>query len=158
MKLFDSFKDFRRNVIITVILFIVLAMISFVNRDTALSKVASSNKSVVVGADRLFSEFSHLINGKKVALVTNHTGRLSNGKHLADTLFNYSDAELTVLFGMHFNIRTNDYSLSRDEESDIDFETGLPKHSLYGKIHKPTGGMLKNVDVIIIDATIIQLI
>jgi uncharacterized protein YbbC (DUF1343 family) len=106
---------------------------------------------VIAGADRLFSEFSHLIKGKKLALVTNHTGRLKNGIHLADALFEYAEADLIVLFGMHFNIRTNDYSLQKDEESDTDLETGLPKHSLYGTIHKPTAEMLKDVEVIIID-------
>jgi uncharacterized protein YbbC (DUF1343 family) len=111
----------------------------------------SISRPVIVGADRLFTEFSHLINGKKIALVTNHTGRLKNGKHLADALFEYPDANLIVLFGMHFNIRTNDYSLHKDEESDTDFGTGLPKHSLYGTIHKPTAEMLKNVEVIIFD-------
>ena len=52
---------------------------------------------------------------------------------------------------MHFNIRTNDYSLEKDKETDTDLETGLPKHSLYGTIHKPTSDMLKDVEVIIID-------
>ena len=55
---------------------------------------------VRVGVDRLFSEFSQLIDGKSVALVTNHTGRLSDSTHLADVLFQYHNAELKVLFGM----------------------------------------------------------
>ncbi len=106
---------------------------------------------VIVGADRLFNEFTCLIDGKKIALVTNHTGRLSDGTHLADALFKYPDAELKVLFGMNYNIRTNDYSLPVDAETVIDAETGLPKHSLYGTAHKPTAEMLKDVEVIIID-------
>lgn len=109
------------------------------------------DQAVTVGADRLFSEFGHLIKGKKLALVSNHTGRLSDGTHLADTLFNYPDAELVVLFGMHFNIRSNDYSLPRDKEKDVDAETGLIKYALYGEIHKPTPEMLEGVEVIIFD-------
>jgi uncharacterized protein YbbC (DUF1343 family) len=109
------------------------------------------DQAVTVGSDRLLSEFGHLIKGKKLALVSNHTGRLSDGTHLADTLFNYPDAELIVLFGMHFNIRSNDYSLPRDKEKDIDTETGLTKYSLYGEIHKPTPEMLEDVEVIIFD-------
>ena len=131
--------------------------------DSSVNKTSSNHKgkitelnysdltTVKVGADRLFSEFSHLINGKKIALVSNHTGRLSNGIHLADTLYNYPHAELIVLFGMHFNIRTNDYSLSKDKEKDTDQETGLPKYSLYDSKHKPTPEMLKDVDVIVFD-------
>jgi uncharacterized protein YbbC (DUF1343 family) len=107
--------------------------------------------NVTVGADRLFNEFTSLIDGKRVALVSNHSGRLSDGTHLADALFVYPDAELVVLFGMEFNIRSNDYSLPRDAESATDPETGLPKHSLYGSIHKPTDEMLEGVDVIVFD-------
>ncbi|WP_051210037.1 exo-beta-N-acetylmuramidase NamZ family protein [Gelidibacter mesophilus] len=106
---------------------------------------------VTAGADRLFSEYAYLIKGKNIALVSNHTGILSDGTHLADALSNYTDANLKVLFGMHFNIRSNDYSLPKDEEDDIDDQTGLPKYSLYGERHKPTKEMLKNVDVIIFD-------
>lgn len=106
---------------------------------------------VTVGADRLFSEYEYLIKGKNIALVSNHTGLLSNGTHLADALFGYKDANLKVLFGMHFNIRSNDYSLPKDKEDDIDAQTGLPKYSLYGERHKPSNEALKDVDVIIID-------
>ena len=108
-------------------------------------------KTVTVGADRLMPEFTHLIQGKNVALVANHSARLKDGTHLADVLFEFPDSDLIVLFGMEFNIRSNDYSLPRDAESDTDPETGLPKHSLYGSIHKPTDEMLEGVDVIVFD-------
>lgn len=115
------------------------------------SRPASEAGGVVVGADRLLSDFSHLVQGKRVALVANHSGRLSDGTHLADVLFAYPDAELRVLFGMEFDVRSNDYSLPRDPESTVDAATGLPKHSLYGHYHKPTPEMLEGVDVIVFD-------
>lgn len=106
---------------------------------------------VTVGADRLFAEFAHLIRGKKLALVSNHSGRLADGTHLADALHRYPDARLRVLFGMEFDIRSNDYSAPHDPESAVDRGTGLPKHSLYGERHKPTRAMLGDVDVIVVD-------
>lgn len=114
------------------------------------SKRAASGQ-VQVGADRLFSEYSHLIEGKRLALVSNHSGRLSDGSHIVDALFRYRGAQLKVLFGMQFNIRTNDYSIPRDKEKDIDKETGLVKYSLYGEIHKSTPEMLRDIDVIVFD-------
>lgn len=107
--------------------------------------------AVTPGADRLFSEYAHLIRGRKLALVSNHSGRLANGTHLADALHDYPEAELKVLFAMEFNIRSNDYSVARDPETTTDPETGLPKHSLYGEHHEPTPAMLGDVDVIIVD-------
>jgi uncharacterized protein YbbC (DUF1343 family) len=106
---------------------------------------------IIVGADRLFSEFSHLLDGKNIGLISNHSGRLSDGTHLADTLFEYPNAELIALFGMEFNIRSNDYSLPRDEQKTTDPGTGVPKYSLYGSTHKPTNEMLAGVDVVIFD-------
>lgn len=109
------------------------------------------DQAINVGANRLFNEYKYLIDGKNIALVTNHTGRLYDGTHLADALFNYPGTELKVLFGMNYNIRSNDYSLSHDQERDLDPVTGLVKFSLYGENHKPTKEMLQGIDVIIID-------
>ncbi len=108
-------------------------------------------QAVTVGADRLLTEYAHLIRGKSLALVSNHSGRLSDGTHLADVLHKYPDARLKVLFGMEYNIRSNDYSVARDGESAVDPETGLTKHNLYGEHHKPTREMLAGVDAIVFD-------
>lgn len=106
---------------------------------------------ITVGADRLFTEFEHLILGKRLALVSNHSGRLADGTHLADALYRYRGAQLRALFGMEYDIRSNDYSVARDPETTIDRPTGLPKYSLYGEHHKPTPEMLADVQVIVFD-------
>lgn len=108
-------------------------------------------RGITAGADRLFTEYAHLIQGKRLALVANHSGRLSDGTHLADALHAWPDADLRVLFGMEFDVRSNDYSAQRDPESTVDAATGLPKHSLYGAHHKPTPEMLGDVEVIVFD-------
>lgn len=112
---------------------------------------ADARGIVTCGADRLFDEYQHLIYGKRVALVANHSAVLADGTHLADVLANSPNTSLEVLFGMEFNIRSNDYSLPRDEEKSIDPETGVVKYSLYGEVHKPTKEMLGNSEVIIFD-------
>lgn len=106
---------------------------------------------VICGADRLFTEYLHLIQGRKVALVSNHSGVLADGTHLADTLHAHPEIKLRVLFGMEFNIRSNDYSLKRDAEAEIDLPTGLLKYSLYGHTHKPTPEMFGDTEVVIFD-------
>lgn len=143
--------QFKNAIICVLILFILTSCNLSNKKNEAKTNLPELNKLVTIGADRLFTEFSHLIKDKKLALVSNHTGKLSNGTHLADALFNYPNAELIVLFGMHYNIRTNDYSIPKDKEADIDAETGLPKYSLYGSHHKPTPEMLQDVQVIVFD-------
>src|SRR5688572_27885075 len=44
----------------------------------SLSAVPSGAQPVVAGADRLFGEFEHLVRGKRIALVSNHSGRLAD--------------------------------------------------------------------------------
>jgi len=109
------------------------------------------SQKVVVGADRLFSEYLHLIKGKRVGLISNHSGRLSNGTHLADAIHEHPEIILQVLFGMEYNIRSNDYSIARDPEVSTDPQTGVTKYSLYGQHHKPTPASLDGVDVLIYD-------
>ena len=106
---------------------------------------------VVVGADRLFTEYAHLIRGKRVALVSNHSGRLADGTHLADALHRWPETRLVALLGMEYDIRSNDYSVPRDPETTTDGATGLPKHSLYGEHHEPTREMLGDAQVIVFD-------
>lgn len=106
---------------------------------------------VVVGADRLLGEYAHLIKGKRLALVSNHSGRLADGTHLADALFRLPGAPLRVLFGMEQDIRTNDYATARDGERAIDATTGLVKYNLYGEQHRPTREMFADAQVVVFD-------
>lgn len=99
----------------------------------------------------MFSDSAHLIRGKRLALVSNHSGRLRDGAHLADALHRFPGARLTVLFGMEYDIRSNDYSVERDGERATDRTTGLPKYNLYGEHHRPTPEMLRDVDAIVFD-------
>ena len=107
--------------------------------------------AVTAGADRLFGEYAHLLRGKRVALVSNHSGRLADGTHLADALHRAPHVRLVALFGMEYDIRSNDYSVARDPETTVDRGTGVPKHSLYGEIHKPTPEMLGDAEVVVVD-------
>ena len=129
-----------------------IAPVTATSSDTTLRASARlSVPPVTVGADRLFGEFAHLIRGKRLALVSNHSGRLADGTHLADALHRWPESKLAVLFGMEYDIRSNDYSVARDAETAVDAGTGLPKHNLYGEHHKPTPGQLAGVQSIVFD-------
>jgi len=106
---------------------------------------------VTVGADRLFGEYAHLIRGKRLALVSNHSGRLADGTHLTDALFRLPGAPLRVLFGMDHDIRSNDYSAAKDADRAIDATTGLTKYNLYGDVHRPTREMFADAQVVVFD-------
>jgi uncharacterized protein YbbC (DUF1343 family) len=106
---------------------------------------------VTVGADRILTEYAHLVTGKSVAVVANHSARLADGTHLVDALARHPGTRLRVLFGMEYDIRSNDYSAIRDGEVATDRTTGLPKYNLYGEHHKPSRESLEGVDVLVFD-------
>ena len=113
--------------------------------------VRRTTSAVTVGADRLLTEFAHLVNFKRVAVVANHSARLANGTHLVDALHGMPNVKLQALFGMEYNIRSNDYSVARDGDHAIDPQTGVAKYNLYGETHKPTAEQLKGVETIVFD-------
>lgn len=110
---------------------------------------AEDSTRVIIGAEQLFSaEYFPLIKGKKIGLVTNHTGVLPDGRHLVDVLFEHKEVQLTSLFGPEHGIRGEEDTHVADGK---DPKTNLPVISLYGKVRKPTPEMLENIDVLIFD-------
>ncbi|MFO7447581.1 MAG: DUF1343 domain-containing protein, partial [Ignavibacteriaceae bacterium] len=59
----------------------------------------------MTGADRLVTEKISDLSGKRIALIVNHTSRLSNGTHLVDTLFSFNDIKIQKLFSPEHGIR-----------------------------------------------------
>ena len=104
---------------------------------------------VKIGAERLFEEaYFNLIKNKKVALITNHTGILPEGKHLVDKLHENTETEINLLFGPEHGIRGEEDTHVKDSK---DEKTGVPVISLYGETRKPTAEMLTNTEVLIFD-------
>ena len=103
-----------------------------------------------IGADRLLNECSELIEGKRVGVLTNHTGQLSNGQSIIDALAKSDLCKLKALYGPEHGI-AGDTPDGEVVDHGHDPRYGVQVFSLYGKTHKPTPEMLKGVDVIVCD-------
>ena len=106
------------------------------------------DSGVDCGIDVLVKEGFKSLQGKRVGLVTNHTGRTRTGTATIDALFRAPGVRLVALFSPEHGIRglvDSEVGDSRDES------TGLPIHSLYGKTRKPTPESLEGVDVLVYD-------
>ncbi len=112
--------------------------------------VSFASAQVTPGADLLFTHYAHLIQGKRVGLVTNHSALRSDGRHLADALVSSRLCTLVVLFGPEHGIR-GDAPAGEKIQDDVDARTGAKVYSLYGRINKPTPEMLAGVDVLLFD-------
>ncbi len=85
-----------------------------------------------------------------MGLITNHTGVDARGVPTIDRLASLPDAELVALFSPEHGIR-GAAEAGEHVDSGIDGRTGIPIHSLYGEVRKPTPEMLGTVDVLLFD-------
>jgi len=117
-----------------------------------LGAAASANVTTVVpvrnGIDVLRAERYALLQGKRVGLVTNHTGRSLDGQSTIDLFAAAKNFELVALFSPEHGIRGE---LDEKVASSVDTRTGLPIHSLYGETRRPTAAMLEGIDVMVVD-------
>jgi uncharacterized protein YbbC (DUF1343 family)/CubicO group peptidase (beta-lactamase class C family) len=103
---------------------------------------------VLSGIDVLRADGFAPLRGKRIGLVTNHTGRARDGATTIDVLFGAKDVKLVALFSPEHGIRG---TLDEKVASTTDQKTGLAIHSLYGETRRPTAEMLEGLDVLVID-------
>jgi uncharacterized protein YbbC (DUF1343 family)/CubicO group peptidase (beta-lactamase class C family) len=104
---------------------------------------------VQLGIDVLVADEFKQLEGKRIGLITNHTGMDRHGKSTADLLHEAANVNLVALFGPEHGIRG---TLDRVGITDsIDEATGLPVFSLYGQVRKPTEKHLANIDALVFD-------
>ena len=102
------------------------------------------------GIDVLAERLPPVLAGKRVGLVTNHTGRDSQGRSTIDILHEHSGLDLVALYGPEHGIR-GAAAPGEKVDSSRDERTGLPVHSLYGATRKPTPAMLQGVEALVFD-------
>ena len=105
---------------------------------------------VVPGVEVLLADSIHLVQGKRVGLLTNHSGRGRDGTSTIDLLHRAPGVKLTALYGPEHGIR----GIAKAGEkiaSSVDSATGVKVYSLYGDVQVPTADMLRDVDVLVYD-------
>ena len=106
--------------------------------------------AVTPGVEVLLADSLSVLRGKRVGLVTNHTGRDRRGTSTIDLLARAPGVRLTALFGPEHGLR----GVARGGDriaSTVDSATGVPVYSLYGETLVPTARMLQDVDVLVYD-------
>ncbi|NDP27690.1 MAG: DUF1343 domain-containing protein [Flavobacterium sp.] len=106
------------------------------------------SEKIVTGADN-YKAYLPLLKNKKVGIVTNQTGILSNKKHLVDFLVEKKIKIKTIFAPEHGFRGTADAGEHVSDE--IDQKTNLPIVSLYGKNQKPKPEQLQGIDIMIFD-------
>ncbi|MBP7937086.1 MAG: DUF1343 domain-containing protein [Phycisphaerae bacterium] len=103
---------------------------------------------VLCGIDVLKRDRFKLLEGRKVALITNHTGLDREGNRTLDLLIAAPNVKVVKLFSPEHGF----YGKLDEKVGDaVDEKTGLKVYSLYGKTNRPTPEMLEGVDTIVYD-------
>jgi uncharacterized protein YbbC (DUF1343 family) len=105
---------------------------------------------VRLGVDVLAARDMAPLAGKRVGLITNHTGMDRTGRATIDVLHEHPAVTLGALFGPEHGLRGDAEAGERVDHS-RDARTGLPIHSLYGETRKPTPEMMAGLDALVFD-------
>jgi uncharacterized protein YbbC (DUF1343 family) len=127
-----------------------LAFAALLGSVALTSPIAAQAGGVIPGIEVLLKDSLHLIKGKRVGLLTNHSGRDRAGTSSVDLLFKAPGVKLTALYGPEHGIR-GDAKAGEKIASGIDQKTGVKVYSLYGERETPTPDMVKDVDVLLYD-------
>jgi uncharacterized protein YbbC (DUF1343 family) len=110
--------------------------------------VSTAAAQVKVGLDVLKEQEFKPLEGKRVAIVTNHSGIDKDGNHLVKLLHEAEDVNLVKIFSPEHGLYgTADHAV--DDMTDP--VTGLPVYSLYGETRRPSDEMMQGIDTIVFD-------
>jgi uncharacterized protein YbbC (DUF1343 family) len=107
-------------------------------------------RAVTPGLEVLLRDSLHLVRGKRVGLITNHTAVTRDGRSAIDLLHQHPEVRLVALFGPEHGIRGN-VDGGAHIRTQRDTRTGLTVYSLYGATQRPTPAMLRGIDVLLFD-------
>lgn len=114
----------------------------------SLQAFAQTDERVITG-DEQTSEYFPLLEGKQIAIFSNHTGMIGN-KHLLDVLLE-NQFNVVAIFSPEHGFR-GDADAGEHVSSSVDSKTGVPILSLYdGKLGKPSEASMNKFDLLIVD-------
>jgi uncharacterized protein YbbC (DUF1343 family) len=93
------------------------------------------------------SGFAPLV-GKRIGVITNHTGIDASGRSTLQLLLRAPGVKVRAIFSPEHGLSGQ---LDEKVASGKDPATGLPVYSLYGKVTRPTAEMLRGLDALVYD-------
>ena len=99
-----------------------------------------------LGNEVLLEEKSDILTGKNVAIITNTSGVVSDGRLFVDLLSANEGINLVKIFSPEHGFEIDDKDVTH-----VNKRTGLKVVSLYGNKKKPSSGDLSDVDVLVYD-------
>jgi uncharacterized protein YbbC (DUF1343 family) len=105
---------------------------------------------VLPGVAVLLRDSLHLVEGRRVGFLTNQSAVTPDGQSAIDLLHADPRVNLVALYGPEHGLRGG-IEGGVKIEGGVDERTGLPVHSLYGQVLRPTAEMLRGVEILLFD-------
>lgn len=102
----------------------------------------------LTGLDVLIEQKFAPLAGKRIGLITNHTGIARDGRTNIDLFAHAPDLRLVALFSPEHGLGGAADEVVRSSQ---DAATGLPIYSLYADTRRPTAEMLQGLDALVFD-------
>ncbi len=129
------------------ICFAFLIISILVGACTGIQEKKKTPQKITVGAERP-EIYLPLLEGKKVGLVVNQSSMVDS-VHLINYLVS-KGVDVKGIYAPEHGYKGN-VERGKHVDGEIDAETGIPVYSLYGKNHKPSPEILKDIDVMVFD-------
>src|SRR5262249_16861339 len=101
---------------------------------------------VLTGIDLLKHDGFRPLRGRRLGLVSNHSGVDRQGNRTIDLLCQASEVTLVAIFSPEHGIAGRADSAVADAK---DEKTGLPIYSLFGKSQRPSAEQLRDIDTLV---------
>jgi uncharacterized protein YbbC (DUF1343 family) len=108
---------------------------------------------MLFGIDRLVADpaLRKRLAGRRLGLVAHPASVTAALEHSLDALARLKDLELVAAFGPQHGLRGDKQDNMVESADFVDPVHGIPVHSLYGAVRRPTDAMLRDVDVLLVD-------
>lgn len=105
------------------------------------------------GIDRLLNEsdLRKKLTDKRLALLAHPASVTQNLEHSLDVLMAHPEFRVVAAFGPQHGMRGEKQDNMIESDDYIDPVHGIPVHSLYGRVRRPTPEMMKGWDVLLVD-------
>jgi len=106
---------------------------------------------VVTGLEIILENLPSGLKGKRIGILCNASSIATDFEHITDIFYKRNDCRLSAIFGPQHGLygQTQDNMIEWESQKHPLYK--VPLHSLYGEHRKPTPGMLKDIDVLVID-------
>ena len=106
------------------------------------------SSQVITGIDVLEAEDFRRLEGKRIGIITNQTGRNREGKNTWELLWKAPSVKLVAIFAPEHGFQGN---LEQEEIGHSTSSISLPIYSLYGQTRRPTPQMMEGLDLLVFD-------